>query len=344
VGNSDASNAAVSYDQARAAILLSLESLANGLEASIGNTFSYHLVSQAQAALVERAYYFWLKAGGVGPQPGDPASVRSALYNQAAAARQLEAFLRVLKISIYEAATAAAQGFEKREISLPVMMLRGLVERTANAVLLADALLGLNLPAVKSETQNGPLLEVGDRIARALYGTRVNWPVLRHLDWRTAKKEEVAYVRKELTADMQVKGIMTAIDKLNRRVPGTRIAYDVLCEYLHPNVGDLYGATIRVRSSFDTYGTRHLAREIGLGPKDLSAAADLNVIMSKVLGICCEVMELLPAVIAELEAASLVANRMARKHGHRIRKRYRDYFQKNDLCPCLSGLKVRDCE
>jgi hypothetical protein len=42
VGNSDASNAAVSYDQARAAILLSLESLAKGLEASIGLSETGH--------------------------------------------------------------------------------------------------------------------------------------------------------------------------------------------------------------------------------------------------------------------------------------------------------------
>jgi hypothetical protein len=343
VSNSDTSGAAVSYDRAREAISFSLESLAKTLEEGVSKTFIFHLVSQAQAAPLERAYYLWVKGGSVGQQPGDPASIRSVIYNQASAAKQLEAFLQVLKTSIYETATVAAQGFKKRDIGVPIMLLRGLIERTANAVLLADGLIGLNVPAVKSEFPNRALLEVSDKIARALYGTRVNWPGLSELDWRTAKKEDIAYARKELTADMQVKSVLTAIDKLNRRVPGSRIAYDVLCEYLHPNVGDLYGTTLCVSSSFDSYGTRHLVREIGAGPKDLSAAVDLNVIMSKALSICCEVLELLPAVVAELEAASLAANGMARKYAHKVRKRYRDFFQKNDLCPCLSGLKVRAC-
>ena len=65
-------------------------------------------------------------------------------------------------------------------------------------------------------------------------------------------------------ADRNLARFRRAVDK---RVLGVRIAYDVLCEFLHPNVGDLYATTVRASSQTDIHGTRHLIREIDSGQR-----------------------------------------------------------------------------
>ena len=190
---------------------------------------------------------------------------------------------------------------------------------------------------------NTPLLDLSEKINKALYGTKVDWQKLSNVNLRAASREEIIYVKKELTMDVSARSVLTSIDKLDKRSPGARIAYDTLCEFLHPNVGDLYSATVRAYSQFDVYGTRHLTRELGLGRKDLSTVFDLERILSQVLTISCDAFRILPIALGDLQVASHAANKMAKRFAHRARKRYRAYFKNDDLCPCLSGLRVRDC-
>ena len=83
-------------------------------------------------------------------------------------------------------------------------------------------------------------------------------------------------------------------------MPGTRIVYDVLCEFLHPNVGDLFATTMEVRSLTDRDGTRLLHRVIGRGPKDFSGFHELD----HILAMCCQhlgaVLGTIPEIHAEL--------------------------------------------
>ncbi|MGU3539668.1 hypothetical protein [Methylobacterium sp. A54F] len=332
------------YDRTREATVAELRVVTRRLQRSLLVTFKYRLVSQAQAAPVERGYAVWAKNGEKGPQPDvDVASFRAAIYNQAAAARQLDAFIRVSSVVAYELCQAAIRGFEAREITVPYMSLRGLIERTAHAAALANAIRSLTEALPSPDGPNLPLLNVADKIGKALYGTKIDWQKLREVGFGESK-ESVAYVHKDMTMDVSARSILSAIDKLDKKIPGLRISYDTLCEYLHPNVGDLYSATARSYSLLDGYGTRHIIRELGLGPKDLSTAPDLEHVMSGVLAVCCEMLRELPDAIDELQTTSWAANIFAMKYAHRIRKLYRHYFQKNDFCPCLSGLRVRDCK
>jgi hypothetical protein len=332
------------YGKAQEAAVKSLRKLATALQAPLSHSFKYRLVSQAQAASVEREYFDWVRSGKVGAAPTvDPASERSAIYNQAAAAKQLDAFLHVSRVVAFELCEASIQGFEGEEVTVPFMMLRSLVERIAHVAALAEALKPLAQTLPSPAKPNEPLLDVGDKIGKALYGTKVDWLKLGTVDLRAASKEDIAYFKERLTMDVTARSVLSTIDKLDKRVPGVRIAYDVLCEFLHPNVGDLYATTVRASSQMDIHGTRHLIREIGLGPKDLSTTPDLAQILSQVLSICSDSFDVLPLAFDDLHMASRAANKMARKFAHRVRRRHRPYFQKDDLCPCLSGFRVGDC-
>jgi len=336
---------AASYDEAQEAVVKSLRKLAATLQAPLSQSFRYRLVSQAQAASFGREHFEWVRSGKARAAPVvDPASERSAIYDQAAAAKQLDAFLQVSRVVAFELCEASIRGFEGKEVTVPYVMLRSLVERIAHVAALAEALRPFAQTVPSPEKPNEPLLDVGDKIGKALYGTKVDWRKLGSVDLRIASKDDIAYVKEKLTMDVTARSVLSAIDKLDKRVPGVRIAYDVLCEFLHPNVGDLYATTVRTSSQTDVHGTRHLVREIGLGPKDLSTTPDLAQILSQVLSICSDSFDVLPLAFDDLHMASRVANKMARRFAHRVRKRYRPYFHKNDLCPCLSGLRVADCE
>jgi hypothetical protein len=223
------------------------------------------------------------------------------------------------------------------------MMIRSMVERIANVAALEDALQDFARSAPSPDKPSEPLILAADKIGKALYGTRLDWQKLRNADLRTIAKENVAYVRKQMTMDVSARNVLSSMDKLDKRVRGIRVSYDVLCEFLHPNVGDLYSATLHATSHSDAFGTRHITREIGLGPKDSSAALDLIAIMSQVLSISCEAIQLVPSMLTELDTLSRKANDMAKSFAHTARKNYKSLFRKDDLCPCMSGMTIRKC-
>ena len=63
-------------------------------------------------------------------------------------------------------------------------------------------------------------------------------------DFRKTAVKDVKYVKKPNTANALPENILNAIDKLEKTVAGTRLVYEILCEYLHPHVGDLWGTTL----------------------------------------------------------------------------------------------------
>ena len=121
------------------------------------------------------------------------------------------------------------------------------------------------------------------------------------------------------------------------------MVYEVLCEFLHPNVGDLYGASLENSDLTDRYGVRHLTRHIGLGPKRLEHVPDVHRILTQMLNISADIVEILPVVLDDIETSSKYASRLTKKFAHKMVKIYRAHFDNRDLCPCLSGLQVKDC-
>ena len=136
---------------------------------------------------------------------------------------------------------------------------------------------------------------------------------------------------------------MSDVDKLTKQVAGARFVYETLCEFLHPNVGDLFGSSLKGSDRWDDHGTRHLTRTIGIGPKTLSGFPDLQLIMGQVAEISIEIIERLHRAIEDLETTATYVQNVTRKNQHDVLSKYRKFFANSDLCPCLSGLSVKDC-
>lgn len=167
---------------------------------------------------------------------------------------------------------------------------------------------------------------------------------LAKVDFRKITYKEVADTVSAENESIRVSNIMNAIDKLEKRVSGTRLTYEVLCEFLHPNRGDLFGSTVSAQARADYHGTRHLDRTISLGPKTLVGSPDVQAIIEKMMDVSVDILRSFPAVMHEIEAISGYATKITQEFAHNVAtKHYKHLFTNRDPCPCLSGLRVRDC-
>jgi hypothetical protein len=247
----------------------------------------FRFVSSTQALAYNAPFADWVKSGEVGPLPSaSPAEWRAAVYDQAESASELKAFSKVACVAAVELAEAALSGLNAQRIIVTYTALRGYIERTAHA-----AAIVASLRKIKEAPIDGPLtpvLELSEVIHKALYGTRREWPKLAKSDFRATSVKDVQYVKKKNIANALPNNILNGIDQLDKIAPGTRLSYEVLCEYLHPNVGDLFGATLEAAGSVDKHGTYHMVRKIGLGPKTFKGAPEYELLNAKLLDVCAD--------------------------------------------------------
>ncbi|WP_426422538.1 hypothetical protein [Bradyrhizobium genosp. A] len=302
----------------------------------------FRFVSAAQSLPYSAAYALWIKGGEVGPQPvASVAEMRASVYNQAESASELRAFTKVAAVAGVELAEATLAGLRAGHIILTYTALRGLIERIAHAV--ATAALLKRIGDAPLDGPLTPILELSETIHKALYATQREWAKLVKSDFRTTSVKDVQYVKKPNIANALPDNILKSVDRLEKTVAGTRLVYEVLCEYLHPNVGDLWGATLEAESSIDAHGTRHLTRCIGLGPKTYKGLADQQIIREKLFDVCCDIIVRMPITLDEIASLADRATRLTRRFAHGVVKNYRKQFLSSDPCPCLSGKTVAAC-
>jgi hypothetical protein len=236
---------------------------------------------------------------------------------------------------------ATLAGLRAGHIIVTHTALRGLIERTAHVFTTAAKLETIKSPPV--DGPHVPVLELTETIHKALYETHREWTKLIQSDFRKTSVKDVQYVKKPNIANPLPDNILKAIDKLDKSVAGTRLAYEVLCEYLHPNIGDLWGATLEAEFFADAHGTRHLTRRIGLGPKSYNGLPEQQVIRDKLFDVCGDIVVQMPLALDEIVSIAEQATRLTSRFAHGVVKKYRNQFRGSDPCPCLSGKSVAAC-
>jgi hypothetical protein len=133
---------------------------------------------------------------------------------------------------------AALPPLGEKRLAVPFAMTRGLIERTAAVESLIQTVAPiLVVPARTTEEAFRKVLEIGEAAAVALFGTKLDWKMLAEADLPSISAKDTAYRSTEYTVNLTAKQVLNAVDRLSKRIPGSRVAYDVLCEFLHPNVG-----------------------------------------------------------------------------------------------------------
>lgn len=265
--------------------------------------------------------------------------IKAAIYDLARPLKQLQAYQATSRVTLFEHTQATLTHFETQRLSPAISSLRGILER---AGFLVENIRRLSNAIRQDGDQWNSILEASEIIQGFTQSTRMDWVSLANNDLRQVKSNEIQYRKKEGVADVSAKSVLNGIDRLNKLIPGVRVTYDLYCEFLHPNFGDLIGSTTSAKST--THGeVRFISRNIGPGPNDIRGQVDIGMIVSSSLGIVADVFDLLVIKLDELDALVQKVKHITQDAQHRHLTRHKKLFTRGDLCPCLSGKTIRHC-
>jgi hypothetical protein len=184
----------------------------------------------------------------------------------------------------------------------------------------------------------------GPPVRKALYGTRRDWTKLAAAELSDGSPPEAdAYSLAPGFADMGARNVLSYIDELNKQVKGVRRAYEVLCEFLHPNVGDLLAASVDFQYRTDRYGLKLYCRTLGLGPTDQSVHLNLGRTLTNVLTIASDAISRVPEIHALLQRNSNSAMTVTQRWMRGALSASPKLFERDELCPCLGGARAYQC-
>jgi hypothetical protein len=169
-------------------------------------------------------------------------------------------------ISIAKLLRGVRSGLQADDLLVPFLCLRGVFEHIGHLTVTIENMNSISLPKDFEEA-----IEVRGRVfadlMKRLYPTRVDWIKLFGEGDLSAirEKKEIAYSRKEDEANRKADQTLNGIDMLDKRVQGTRVAYEILCEFAHPNVGTFYTATEKHEPTVDSNDVCWHKKQIGLG-------------------------------------------------------------------------------
>jgi len=325
----------------------SLEEFALETRKEIQKPHNFRFVSQAQAVPAAKAM---LASEGLGPanwqQRTSSGDTRAALYDQSFSAQKLKAFVIVSMVSCIDHAELAVLAIDQGRGGMPITLIRGLIERIAIANSVKSAISSLMAESADAEKFMNSFY-LGDYhsvILKSIYGTRVDWIKLASSELENAKRKEYEYKANSEFADESAEQILNRVDQLSKEVKGTRLAYDVFCEFLHPNSGDLYSATQISKIHVDSWGTRHVTRMLGIGERSFGSEPQLASVISSSLKIAESVLKLGRELHKSLDSDADTFLKVNKKVMHAIRKKQRHLFKQDDLCPCLSGKRISFCK
>jgi len=283
----------------------------------------------------------WVAAGESGwPDGLSKGDYRAGVYDLARPASQLRAYHQVISVALVKHAEFAAKQLTASGLMLGVVGLRGFFERAGS---LAENVRRVSNSMRGQQGGMEAVLDASEDVARCLYGTRLDWMGLATTGLRSTSSRGASYKPTVDMADLTSKNVLTGIDALEKRVSGARASYEVFCEFLHPNVGDLVATTEQSSSWDDAWGTRHIRRVIAFDDSSTLGQADFEAILGQAFGISVDVVNLCPALLHDLGQLASLAQRVTKKSQHAIVRRNPDLFRRGDPCPCLSGKTIREC-
>ena len=318
-----------------------LVNVCNWLDRNVPREYRLHSVS----GVLEKQLEVYDRQSAGKPVVLSTLEAREGIYQQARTLYQLRAFPVVNSIVVRNFASDVISACESGRFLAALPSLRALIERAA----LLNTLVREVSPIVGGVDAKKPLAiltlhKVGEVVARALYSTRVNWTSLLEKDPKDINKKDLKFDPIAGAIDLTAETILNQIDKLGNAVPGIRVAYEVLCEFAHPNYGDLIFATSTYEEGeSDWCGMRVRTRIIGHGVGEIELPIDYTIVFGKVLKVCAELSQQFISDHRALAKATAAAEQMVRSYMRSAIKRNRDAYRKSDRCPCGSEKYVGSC-
>jgi hypothetical protein len=232
----------------------------------------------------------------------------AAIYDAASHVRQLEATLYVTAHVLADFIDSVRYAHQQQRLGIVLSDLRSILERLAHIRYLSKAIEKTQGITPESKASH-PFLDtiaLQKHTRNALYGTRTDWNAIAEQELKDIdlKKMGSKSVRQEVLGDYEADQILSKIDALNKVLPGSRACYELLCEFAHPNVGDLAATTQEYASRRDRFGVVHITRKIGTGLLSKTSNANFAINVSKVFRIFVKIVELSKSDIESLKSPS----------------------------------------
>jgi hypothetical protein len=285
-------------------------------------------------------------AGSAGLARLSPGEARACIYDYASSWHQLDSFRVSNAIACLDHVDLIVPELNRHRLSLSLSLVRGLIERTAIAWSIGRKTRSVQAfpPNLGAAQAMQKLIDISAPVRRALYGARRDWMKLAAAELSDGSPPEAdAYSVAPGFANMEARNTLSYVDELNKQVKGVRRAYEVLCDFLHPNVGDLFSASVDFRYRTDRHGLKLYCRTLGLGPTDRSVHLDLGKTVTNVLTIASDAISRVPEIHALLQRNSNSAMIITQTWMRGALSANPKLFERDELCPCLGGARVYQC-
>jgi hypothetical protein len=313
-----------------------LASLRRHLTDTHGEIHSFHRISASQSDLA----YSTFMAG----HPLTEGQWVATMFAGVGHVREFQASIFVTSCVIRNFIAATEEAHARGDLISVLGQLRALMERFAHLHFITE-FVSKRLQKVIGENDTHPFISTFDIDMRtALYGTtvKVNEIARKRLQEIDLKTDLGKGLKEELGVHF-AKQVLDKIDTLNRSIPGARAAYEILCDYLHPNVGDLFATTRSYSERTDRFGIKHITRGIGIGRvKSDSRTAD-RVVLLRIYELIFTLVETCIDDFSRCKDHETRLVELAKTATRQGVKKNKRLFKKNDLCPCSSGEQVFKC-
>lgn len=184
------------------------------------------------------------------------------------------------------------------------------------------------------------LVEVLAKLHERAFGTRIDWKTYLESPFSTGKTKSYQPVAGFM--DMEANKLLHGVDALDKTVRGTRMCYEFLCEFAHPNAGVFFLSlfckdVVRRDSPFifidTTLASNFPSYAVGL----------LAPRIADVFSIYCQAIEELLVVLGEYDRAAREIEKRAKPVLKTVIGNCSSLWELQEPCPCLSGKPVGSC-
>jgi hypothetical protein len=271
----------------------------------------------------------------------DQNKIRIGVYNWAQAYHQLKAYNFAKKAICLKLLDGIAFGMNSKNLLIAAPSMRCVIEHAGQFHLLM-----LNLQEIFDQAENADLPTLWTRysgeITKRAYATRIDWIKVTLADFKKDKAKSFEYKKSEYFADMEAADLLKGVDKLEKRVTGVRLAYDVLCEFTHPNYGTIYAVTENAEVQKDNHGIDWQMRKLGLGSPGFLIDIAKEILIDTFL-VFAEVVGSLKGMIVESGSLEKKVLKNIQEIMRKTLEIHPNLFARSVSCPCGSGIKVKKC-
>ena len=266
---------------------------------------------------------------------------RGMIFNWSSLQSSIDFFRWSRASNVEELATQAYQSAKDNSLLVALTALRSILEVSGNAALLERDLHDLAEPKDENVSRLDWLSEVETLIDGRIAGVRVDLPALIKNGLRGTKK--ISYKPGEFELDQTAKDLLKGVDVLDKRIKGTRAAYEFFSEFAHPNLASVWTNYDRTElkmqvSDIHGYAVHHQRRHVGAAFLDTFGSVVTEGI--EITGECID--ELLRIDLVFKKEGEAMAKH-AKKAIREIIKREPAAFDSRELCPCNSGKNIQQC-